>query len=122
MTLTERIVECIDLDLAFLGDEVEHEEDGGQVVFTTKELLVDIRKSINDLGQANKQDLLALEQRIAEKINHNGERISTLEQKVQGFEVWRARTIGMAIGLGAGAGGLSGLLINAIVKATEGGG
>lgn len=114
MLASDRAVEVIDLDLVFLEGEVGEEDDGGVVRFGVKELLVDIRHSIADLGRANKEDLASLEVRLTEKITAHEKRIEGIENKVDDLRISRAQLYGVCVGLSLAAGGISGLLAKAL--------
>jgi hypothetical protein len=117
---SEPMVEILDLDLALMGTVVaEHDDDGGFVVFTTKELLVDLRNGVVALGEKidakpSREDLLALEQRMQALHDSTTLRVAALERAEVDNRVRWAKVIGAAAAIGTLGGAIGAGLVNAL--------
>lgn len=108
------LAEIVGLDLILLEDSVpEHDDDGGLVIFTTKELLSDLRGTIergfSDLGgridsKASTDALAASEARMIIAIGVERHRIDALTEDSTANQIRWAKLGGMAAVIGAVAG------------------
>lgn len=116
MSLTDTVIENVEFDLILMGSMVaEGDHEGGEVVFSVKELLLDISQKIEKVGETTKADLQATELRITTYIHNvdaaakerDGlviERVKMLEDDNVANKIQWAKVAGIA-GLGSLFGG-----------------
>lgn len=108
------IFDIVDLDFALMERNMTADRDDQVIEFTTKELLVEIRESVKDLGRTTRADMAELQRSVRDDMgalrSELSTRVKAVEDKQQATDLWRAKVIGIAVGVGAAAGGLSGFV------------
>lgn len=116
--------EIVDLDLTLLDSSMEAEgrmsdaHDGGMVEFSVKELLVDIRHAVDEVGATTRAEVASSERRLTDRINvvetttkeraeAQEKRIAEMDGRIMEVRLFNARVAGavaLAMFLGAGIG------------------